>query len=869
MDHSLLSNRGIGYCLNSSREARSVRQRTWLDSLKRECQEDATKWQNKCGSMLRRIRRIREAVDKDTVVEALSPTTRENRMQTAIEEFSIQTGLDYEESKNVLEHGERGGTLSEPELRLRQLVNQSTVPVLEETVSRISDPAFEQDEIMANDRLYLQFKVWIFSRSFWLVMVGVFANFFWNSGSILSAVPLVLAVTVGLSSYPFPPHSLWRFIGILAIFSIFAKILFQSKYVCEDTSSEVFKIFHFASEFTKSGEPKCPPVYVDSRASRLGLFKLDDWETTSVLSLIGGELIVLVFTMIHLRSLFLSGRLGLTPERAITLLGGDSKPTKDTYTFRFLLSLCVTVLLITDWTKLSASKPIVSSSFLGEGISRNFFSPAQVLAVTLFVFQIVLDRCMYTLMSHSPGDPVQSSARSHLSRKVTIASITVQILILVIFMNLRVVVGFFSIYVLFLSLSARQLAFDIRPVGGKSGFLWTKGYLSYYTYRLYLLIPFLDELRVICDWVASPFTSLNLFMWFKVEDCIQNLRFVQAEMDSRETLPFARGDRACLGISSIVGLVAVITGPLVFFSGLNVLREPNPVIRFLPGYPPTSLTVYLSTQAGLRIPLYASTQTNITSIEPDSVKNDQILAPLMAMRSGDLQSLSFPPASDQEFRLSPPLHEELISSVKKKGNATLTAEWIFDRSYSPFPTTLVRSVEIPAEEIHAVMSNKTGGLLRAPDLLPIAAYLDSTPTARVIEEKGYLKKTELELVKSKTSWWNLKNSKIMVLGERTFGPPTASGTNGYSFSVIGLYIGVVLTVGRFLRLALQGSSKRIAVEELPDTETLMNLCQGIHIARLFKDANTEKKLYYDLVRVFRDPHLLIAATGSTAPPLPQ
>jgi hypothetical protein len=49
----------------------------------------------------------------------------------------------------------------------------------------------------------------------------------------------------------------------------------------------------------------------------------------------------------------------------------------------------------------------------------------------------------------------------------------------------------------------------------------------------------------------------------------------------------------------------------------------------------------------------------------------------------------------------------------------------------------------------------------------------------------------------------------------------------------------------------------------------MNLCQGIHIARLFKDANTEKKLYYDLVRVFRDPHLLIAATGSTAPPLPQ
>jgi hypothetical protein len=94
------------------------------------------------------------------------------------------------------------------------------------------------------------------------------------------------------------------------------------------------------------------------------------------------------------------------------------------------------------------------------------------------------------------------------------------------------------------------------------------------------------------------------------------------------------------------------------------------------------------------------------------------------------------------------------------------------------------------------------------------------------------------------------------------GNSSGGSSSSYSISVIGLYLGVVLTVGRFLRLSMLGSSKRIDVEELPCTDTVMHLCQGIHIARLLKDVETEKRLYYDLVKLFRDPTLLIAVTGA-------
>ncbi|CAK0825138.1 unnamed protein product, partial [Prorocentrum cordatum] len=87
------------------------------------------------------------------------------------------------------------------------------------------------------------------------------------------------------------------------------------------------------------------------------------------------------------------------------------------------------------------------------------------------------------------------------------------------------------------------------------------------------------------------------------------------------------------------------------------------------------------------------------------------------------------------------------------------------------------------------------------------------------------------------------------------------GASSSSFSVMGIYIGVVYTIGRFLRMVFQDSSKRMIYEELPDTARLTDLCNGIYTARITGDLYREHEFYYELVRIYRSPELLLEISG--------
>jgi len=391
-------------------------------------------------------------------------------------------------------------------------------------------------------------------------------------------------------------------------------------------------------------------------------------------------------------------------------------------------------------------------------------------------------------------------------------------------------------------------------------------------YRIYLAIPFLDELKQICDWVASPVTALSLFMWFKVEDCMLSLRTIQTEMDGRASLPLNRKDRQCIGITALVGLIAIVTGPLVFFSGLNVLRESNLIVPFATS---ESAPTSTSFQIFLRIPgtpvsrlsLISSNQAMTKSLPLESVRDDEILAPLVTLESVDLQQISFPNSSDTDWSLSPPMREGIIKLLSEGHQVFLVAQWTFAREHSVFPTSLISQRAVNATEFLEIMRSPSGGVIDVSGLIPHAAYLDATSAAKIINtdrSDSIPVRLGRVLDNDGTEWWNLLHGKgLTCLVERSISSgSTGAGGGLYSLSVVGMYLGVVLTIGRFLRLSLQGSSKRIETEELPSTETLMQICQGIQIARLFKNTKIEKKLYYDLVRMFRDPQLLIAATGT-------
>jgi len=51
-----------------------------------------------------------------------------------------------------------------------------------------------------------------------------------------------------------------------------------------------------------------------------------------------------------------------------------------------------------------------------------------------------------------------------------------------------------------------------------------------------------------------------------------------------------------------------------------------------------------------------------------------------------------------------------------------------------------------------------------------------------------------------------------------------------SMSVVGLYATIVIAVGSFLRLIFDRISQRVIYEEMPTTDKLFEICEGIFIA---------------------------------------
>lgn len=77
-----------------------------------------------------------------------------------------------------------------------------------------------------------------------------------------------------------------------------------------------------------------------------------------------------------------------------------------------------------------------------------------------------------------------------------------------------------------------------------------------------------------------------------------------------------------------------------------------------------------------------------------------------------------------------------------------------------------------------------------------------------------------------------------------------------SFSIIGLYVSLVLVVGRFVRVFFAGSSYQIMYQELPSVDNILNLCLDIYMVRESQDFRMEEYLFSKLIFLYRSPETL-------------
>jgi len=80
--------------------------------------------------------------------------------------------------------------------------------------------------------------------------------------------------------------------------------------------------------------------------------------------------------------------------------------------------------------------------------------------------------------------------------------------------------------------------------------------------------------------------------------------------------------------------------------------------------------------------------------------------------------------------------------------------------------------------------------------------------------------------------------------------------------IIGLYVSLVLVVGKFMRMWTEDRAFHVMLDELPSPDYLLGLCKDIYISRERREWCLEEELFAKLLFLFRSPEMLIRMSHS-------
>eukprot|EP00928_Gymnodinium_smaydae_P001238 TRINITY_DN10468_c1_g1_i1.p1 TRINITY_DN10468_c1_g1~~TRINITY_DN10468_c1_g1_i1.p1 ORF type:complete len:2129 (-),score=374.72 TRINITY_DN10468_c1_g1_i1:122-5641(-) len=476
---------------------------------------------------------------------------------------------------------------------------------------------------------------------------------------------------------------------------------------------------------------------------------------------------------------------------------------------------------------------------------------------------------------------------------------------------------FYLLYVIFLALTSLQLKYDVHVLRGGLSLNHSTDIVPWLLYKGYSAIPFLDEFRVLTDWTVTP-TSMNFFMWMKLEDAHQSLFKTRTDMEARQRLPWAAprplSEKILQGGLLLLALIALVVGPLLYFSTANLLGLRSNMVYA------ASLRAYIVVQTASgganQLGLYETGQARIKPPEL-RVTRDTFATAYSWIGSADtfdLQNVSFPSSADSFWLVSNSLRTEIARDLRV--NTTLA--WLHLAYQFRGNVSDARGIgdikielslderEIIADALSMASPNKTAEetvalSTRCPQGFQRVVFVDSAGKAAsmgetyelmlsVSKEAGQFPMWSMEMATSPCKAGGLVADTeqevpaqphrqahaavtFTVASERDVGAQTSSGSGSsggaQTYSVMGFYLGVVYTIGRFLRLVFQDSSKRMIYEELSDTALLQDLCNGIYIARITGDLEIEFEFYYELIRLYRSPELLLVVSPPPAEALRQ
>ena len=406
------------------------------------------------------------------------------------------------------------------------------------------------------------------------------------------------------------------------------------------------------------------------------------------------------------------------------------------------------------------------------------------------------------------------------------------------------------------------------------------------TLTIYRALPFVFELQNLLDWACTR-TTLGFGEWLILEDVLANFFFVQCGADSARTSPKSEGsavgkkDKWLIGVSLFALLVLLLFGPLFLFSS-KAATTANPVTSFnlrveFDGFH----RLFSSDQFSASI-LDASQFTALVAENPSLLSSQDI---------STLQAIYPLNTGNANWQITPNALSLLVNALNS-GTVLLNVTTVFTRSssssapivYNIFSTTLTAN-ESSALAIALMSGDPSGAVVAVSSCYPRYVSLSSTDSS-ITDSVSILSSSPsdfntCELIYhaasgAESAWWEVLDGSNGLLGSNgTFGeqhsldaPPLfvfsqrLPSSSSLNLGLVAFYVTIVLAVGKFLRVYVQGNSANIIYQQVPDPSVVLTLCKDLYSARLLEQLVLEEQLYVAIINLLRSPELLLKETGA-------